>query len=137
MLVITCLTIFLKFLISMKDEMTQAKLTCIRHCPIDWWLIAMQLNTRINTYPKKPTWPSLWWLKHSSEKFFIKQKLSRILWGSMFILTISLNFFAGTCKTSFNLENFFDSSLLWVLRKAKTTRRRRPTDQNKQIFLKF
>ena len=46
----------------------------------------------------------LWWRWHSSKYFFIKRKLSRNLWGSMFILTNSLNFFAGTSKTSFNLD---------------------------------
>ena len=47
---------------------------------------------------------TVWWRWHSSKYFFIKRKLSRNLWGSMFILTISLNFFAGTSKTSFNLD---------------------------------
>ena len=47
---------------------------------------------------------TVWWRWHSSKYFFIKRKLSRNLWGSMFILTNSLNFFAGTSKTSFNLD---------------------------------
>ena len=49
-------------------------------------------------------WYVSWWRWHSSKYFFIKRKLSRNLWGSMFILTNSLNFFAGTSKTSFNLD---------------------------------
>ena len=67
------------------------------------WKYAHMLTLRRNHKKYLGKW-AIWWRWHFSKYFFIKRKLSRNLWGSMFILTNSLNFFAGTSKTSFNLD---------------------------------
>ena len=61
-------------------------------------------NHNFSSHLRVATYYSVWWRGHSSKYFFIKWKLSIILWGSMFVLRISLNFFTGTSKTSFNLD---------------------------------